>query len=324
MISLNERRKRNSDAKVSPSRIPVKSPAKPAPNEVVGGLAVAYSPRANENEPQTNTIDVANDDYSRKLQNLRSAMELLKTPPKKSTSNATQETPQMNRSWSTEVVTESSALKHNSFTISSSSPSLSVSSDLENDEMEIKSILSRLDSAEQSTQYKSTEFSSPVFSSPVLSAEELKARLEATKAAFQRSLAQQQQQQQQSTPLFQSSPPSFADLKSTSRSQLRGVPVSFDDLEAEIDKQFGVLASEDESLRRTSQEVNQIHQELLELSKPRAGNSVVVLVSVLMAAVGVVLGVLAVGVHWSSLSEHLNWETFLVHAEALLNYLLQD
>lgn len=318
MISSSERRKRSTDAKVSPSRIPVKSPAKPG-SDGVGGLAVAYSPRANENEPETNRIEVANEDYSRKLQNLRSAMELLKTPPKKTALNSsTNETPQtINRSWSTEAVTESSALKRNSFTILSSS-------DNEAEAEEIKSILSRLDSAEdqRNIQYKSTEFSSPVFSSPALSAEELKARLEATKEAFQRSLAQQQQQK---TQLFQSSPPSFADLRSSSRSQLRGVPVSFDDLEAEIDRQFEVLASEDESMRRASEDVSQIHRELLELSKPKTtNNSVIVFVSVLMAVLGVVLGALAVGVHWSSIRKHFNWETFLLHAENLLNYLLQD
>lgn len=317
MISSSERRKRSTDPKVSPSRIPVKSPAKPG-SDGVGGLAVAYSPRANENEPETNRIEVANEDYSRKLQNLRSAMELLKTPPKKmALDSSTTETPQtINRSWSTEAVTESSALKRNSFTILSSS-------DNEAEAEEIKSILSRLHSADQQTiQYKSTEFSSPVFSSPALSAEELKARLEATKAAFQRSLAQQQQQH---TQLFQSSPPSFADLRSNSRSQLRGVPISFDDLEAEIDRQFEVLASEDESIRRASEDVSQIHRELLELSKPKAANTfVLVLVSVLMAVLGVVLGVLAVGIHWSSISKHCNWETFLLHAENLLNYLLQD
>ena len=84
----------DSDGVILPSRIPIKSPARPSNISTVGGMAVAYSPRSDSsNRSEISAVSNKNleaDDqsqkfndsfYARKLVELRNAMEMLKTPP---------------------------------------------------------------------------------------------------------------------------------------------------------------------------------------------------------------------------------------------------
>lgn len=369
------------DESPQPSRIPVKSSS---PAAGLGGMAVAYSPAAPPVEAaekpaaaaatrQNLSTQTTNpEDYSRKLQELRTAMELLKTPPKKNqiAPSPTAASSPLNRSWSLEHLAADggrSGEAASSFLRLDSSlggSELNSSSDSENsltdassvpERQEIESIISRLDQADQSSAkiehpMSATLHSAP--SSPCMSSEELKRRLEATREAFQRSLAQvsspppQHHHRLASDSAFSDGADLLAQLERRS-SQLRHVPVTFDDLEEEAQRKMAELAQEESelerdlsklenslspiSLRRTSSQVDAIRQELEQIraesestncAADSGSNALVLLFSTVML-VGAVALTAVLKMHWES-GNLPNLEQILMQAEAFLNYILQD
>ena len=331
----------NNNSESSPSKIPVKSPSG------LGGMTVAYSP-APPSEIDTNQITTNPEDYSRKLQELRTAMELLKTPPKKNqvtpAATLTEQSSPLNRSWSLEHLAEkpadSSFLRMNSFVADSPT-----SSEAEAQErQEIETILSRLDQNSVESE-PLTRIEHPISSlsstpgSPMISAEELKRRLEATREAFQRSLAQVSSPRRDASDAEDSALDLLTQLERRG-SQLRHVPVTFDDLEAEAQAKLEELENEDISaveqklsalegslspvnLRRTSSQVDSIRAELEEMraSQQRDGSWLVAGASILML-VAVVALAFVLKMHFESGS--LSVEKILMQAEQVLNYILQD
>lgn len=174
----------------------------------------------------------------------------------------------------------------------------------------------------------------------MISAEELKRRLEATRDAFQRSLAQVSSPARDHLSSDDSAMEILSNLDRRS-SQLRHIPVSFDDLEAETQKKLDAIECESAieerlnalegslspiNLRRASSQVDSIRQELEELRASQEENSsannwMIVVASVLMA-VGVVVAAAVLKVHFEN--GNLSIQKILTQAEVLLNYLLQD
>lgn len=300
-----------------PSKIPVKTPAG------LGGMAVAYSPAPAEpaSSIATNSITTNPEDYSRKLQELRTAMELLKTPPKKNqvTPSISTSSP-LNRSWSLEHLAEkpgeSSVLRMNSFVSESSSEAEA------EEQEEIQSIISRLDRIDSEPPSQSFVSSSP--SSPLISAEELKRRLEATREAFQRSLAQvNSSPSRMQNSHFGSDEDVLAQLERRG-SQLRHVPVTFDDLEEEAQRQL------DEIERESKESINAEKAEMaptLDLNGEEGtigSTSSNWLIFAFSAFIVVGMVALAAVLKIQVENGNLSVEKILVQAEALLNYILQD
>lgn len=194
-----------------PSKIPIKSPARSS--RPIGGMTVAYSPIKSSIESTSNAEAITsnisntsnNDNYSKKLLELKNAMDLLKTPP------AATGVHQSQSSHITYTPIKSSTLAANNPTSPFASAidvieiSMASSSDTEtagND----TSLLDAYHEDESSFIKDSRNnniFSSPhgsITSSPYISSEELKIRLEATKEAFQRSLEAQKRRLRTSLP----------------------------------------------------------------------------------------------------------------------------
>lgn len=207
----NTKSSENQNSATFPSKIPIKSPARSS--RPIGGMAVAYSPikssieSTNNNETVTTNINNTsnNDSYSKKLLELKNAMDLLKTPPAaigvQSQSSHISYTP-----------IKSSTLAANNSTIPFDSAidpieiSMASSSDTETADNDT-SLLDAYREDESSFIKDSRNnniFSSPhgstITSSPYISSEELKMRLEATKEAFQRSLEAQKRRLRTSLP----------------------------------------------------------------------------------------------------------------------------
>ena len=192
----------NKNTSTPPSRIPIKSPARSSkPN---GGMAVAYSPIKSSNEStNSNNVDIGNNNYSKKLMELKNVMDLLKTPPVSTASlqSHISYTPlrSSNLAASHRTSPFASAIDPIEIYMASSSTDTETTGNdtslldaYREDEIHNDSFIKR-----------GNIFSSPqnsVTSSPYISSEELKKRLEATKDAFQRSLEAQKRRLRTSLP----------------------------------------------------------------------------------------------------------------------------
>jgi hypothetical protein len=194
-----------------PSRIPIKSPARSL--KPIGGMTIAYSPIKSGSEAKSinNSIaDTKNNNYSKKLMELKNAMDLLKTPPAASSSSSASGPLQSQYSHISYTPLKSSTLATRNnltspFASSIDAIEISMASSSSDDTGNDTSLLDayREDEDDYSSNHKDSFiktrnnnniFSSPqnsVTSSPFISSEELKKKLEATKEAFQRSLEAQ-------------------------------------------------------------------------------------------------------------------------------------
>lgn len=183
-----------------PSRIPIKSPARSS--KPIGGMAVAYSPIKSSNESANgNNVNAdtstSNNNYSKKLIELKNAMDLLKTPP------ATAVSLQSHSSHISYTPIRSSNLVANHHTspfasaidpIEISMASSSTDTETNGNDTSLLDAYREDETHNESFIKTGNIFSSPqnsITSSPFISSEELKKRLEATKDAFQRSLEAQ-------------------------------------------------------------------------------------------------------------------------------------
>ena len=191
---------------VPPSRIPVKSPARSASaSKIIGGLTVAYSPLkvSSMTSPETPT---PSQEYTKKLADLKNAMNLLKTPPPPQQNQPNQ--PNLSNPVHPVSYTplRSSTLAHTSPAAANDS-SMEMATDSATDTLELTSIdTSLLDAYHDDDSFcrpasgmllrnvyssPANNYSMTTTSSPCLSSDDLKRRLEATKDAFQRSLEAQ-------------------------------------------------------------------------------------------------------------------------------------
>lgn len=205
-----------------PSRIPIKSPARSTNSRPVGGMAVAYSPLRSPGSPNTSNTSINDsfiaenkkDNYSKKLMELKNAMDLLKTPPAIPQSTHVSYTPMKSSSLATN--------HHPTSPFASAIDPIEISMGSSSDtETTTGNDTSLLDAYREDDSFYTTHnntknpnnfgnfantshiYSSPqnsVTSSPYISSEELKKRLEATKEAFQRSLEAQKRRLRTSLP----------------------------------------------------------------------------------------------------------------------------
>lgn len=184
-----------------PSRIPIKSPARSS--KPVGGMAVAYSPMKmqRDNDNHNDNTNIPSDSYSKKLMELKNAMDLLKTPPA-----APQSQPlQINTISYTPIKSSSLATNHPTSPFASAIDAIEISMASSSDTETNGNDTSLLDAYREDDSFikNGNIYSSPqpsMTSSPFISSEELKKRLEATKEAFQRSLEAQKRRLRISLP----------------------------------------------------------------------------------------------------------------------------
>ena len=192
----------NASSATFPSRIPIKSPARSS--KPIGGMTIAYSPIKSTNEKidsPNSKSNSNNSSYSKKLIELKNAMDLLKTPPAATSSTATL---QPQSSYISYTPIKSSGLVANNpiSPFASAIDAIEISMASSSDTETAGNDTSLLDAYHEDDSHQdsliqtrnSNIFSSPqnsMNSSPYISSEELKKRLEATKEAFQKSLEAQ-------------------------------------------------------------------------------------------------------------------------------------
>lgn len=307
-----------------PSRIPIKSPARST--KPIGGMAVAYSPLKSGTDENSN--------YSKKLLELKNAMDLLKTPPAAtpSQSHAISYTPIKSSS----LAAENHSISPFTSAIDSIEISMATSSSSDNETYGNDNSLLDAYREDDDSFVKRNIFSSPhhnsVTSSPYISSEELKKRLEATKEAFQRSLDAQKLRLRNSLP-FHEMDSSFNNYNFDSDLSLDSLRDTKDQLERIRKEMAEIIESDLEDVETIRAKNKQGKSSDIILIKKESLSSILLKYFVIFSIATIIFTHLFITYMPSlstiqsfikSSSSSFDKETFLEKIEDILNFLLQD